>query len=483
MNMFLTKKQQNMDALPGEKARVNAARWLLWGYIGLTVAGILLHILYRRSSNQPINWYYQILTLGIGLAACIALCRLPQSLSKAMLTFAVLGTICITALLVYQVKEEGDYLTILFMFHIAVFSLGLILGFKIAVLYATAFAIAWITISLIYAVAPGELVLAIVLAYAVALPSKVVEQLITESTAELSRINDMLRVEITERRRVEAELQKHKDHLEDEVEARTAELRAEIAERQRTEEKLQQRTLELETRNEELDAFAHTVAHDLKNPLTALVGYSNLLESRYGQLAEDRIHYALNVIAQNGRKMTNIIDELLLLATVRKASDVTMTELDMATIVNEAQKRLADLIKTHNVHIDSPATWPAAWGYGPWVEEVWTNYISNAIKYGGRPPEIELGATYIQDDAQICFWVRDNGHGLTAEEQARLFTPFTRLAQVQVKGHGLGLSIVRRIVEKLGGEVRVESEIGRGSAFAFTLPPSNTASHTHASDS
>ena len=95
--------------------------------------------------------------------------------------------------------------------------------------------------------------------------------------------------------------------------------------------------------------------------------------------------------------------------------------------------------------------------------------MSNALKYGGQPPRVELGATE-QEDGTVRFWVRDNGHGLTPEEQARLFTPFTRLDQVSAKGHGLGLSIVRRIVEKMGGQVGVESQVGQGSTFVFTLP-------------
>jgi signal transduction histidine kinase len=74
----------------------------------------------------------------------------------------------------------------------------------------------------------------------------------------------------------------------------------------------------------------------------------------------------------------------------------------------------------------------------------------------------------------LCFWVRDNGAGLTPEEKARLFTPFTRFDQIRAKGHGLGLSIVRRIVEKLGGEVGIESEVGQGSTFSFTLPGCET---------
>jgi signal transduction histidine kinase len=106
------------------------------------------------------------------------------------------------------------------------------------------------------------------------------------------------------------------------------------------------------------------------------------------------------------------------------------------------------------------------------VEEVWANYISNAIKYGGKPPRIELGAGP-QPNGTVRFWVRDNGHGLSIEDQRRLFGEFSRLSEGQVEGHGLGLSIVRRIVTKLGGEVGVESQIGQGSMFYFTLPAAN----------
>ena len=110
-------------------------------------------------------------------------------------------------------------------------------------------------------------------------------------------------------------------------------------------------------------------------------------------------------------------------------------------------------------------------GRGAWVEEVWVNYVSNAIKYGGRPPRVELGATE-QENETAHFWVCDNGAGLEPEEQARIFTPFTQLHQTRTGGYGLGLSIVRRIVEKLGGKVTVASDCapGRGCTFGFTLP-------------
>jgi signal transduction histidine kinase len=143
----------------------------------------------------------------------------------------------------------------------------------------------------------------------------------------------------------------------------------------------------------------------------------------------------------------------------------------MANIVDEARLRLSDLIEERQAEIVLPeaSAWPVALGHAEWIVEVWVNYFSNAIKYGGQPPCMKLGAE-AQPDGMVRFWARDNGHGLSPEEQARLFTPFTRLNQVRAKGHGLGLSIVRRIVEKLGGQVGVESRIGQGSSFFFTLP-------------
>jgi signal transduction histidine kinase len=113
----------------------------------------------------------------------------------------------------------------------------------------------------------------------------------------------------------------------------------------------------------------------------------------------------------------------------------------------------------------------AALGYAGWVEEVWVNYISNAIKYGNKPPRVELGATP-QPDGMIRFWVRDNGPGLSPEQQAKLFTPFTQLSPIRATGYGLGLSIVARIMDKLGGQVGVESEgiAGRGSLFYLLRP-------------
>jgi signal transduction histidine kinase len=236
-------------------------------------------------------------------------------------------------------------------------------------------------------------------------------------------------------------------------------------------ERLRQHTAELEASNQELDAFAHSAAHDIKNPLARVVGFAELLEGDYATLPEETLRSSLHRIAQTGRKMSNIVDELLLLSSMRQVEEIDLRPVDMAGIVTEAQDRLDDLIAEHQVEFILPpsGTWPVAIGYAPWIEEVWVNYLSNAIKYGGRPPQVELGATE-EENGMVRFWIRDNGPGLTPEEQARLFTPFTRLDLVRAKGHGLGLSIVRRIVERLGGEVGVDSRVGEGSVFSFILP-------------
>ncbi len=235
---------------------------------------------------------------------------------------------------------------------------------------------------------------------------------------------------------------------------------------------------DLEARNEELDAFAHTAAHNLQKPVHLIIKYADLL-AKEARLPESLQHY-LYAIVRTGHKMNNIIHELQVLAGVRKA-EVELNPLNMGRIVAEVQQRLAYMIEEYQAKIILPEAWPAATGHAPWVEEVWGNYMSNAIKYGGHPPRLQLGGT-ARSDGMVRFWVRDNGTGLRPEEQAQLFTPFIQLRQISPQGHGLGLSIVRRIVEKLGGEVGVESEgvPGQGSVFFFTLPGVSNQNNTSA---
>jgi PAS domain S-box-containing protein len=221
----------------------------------------------------------------------------------------------------------------------------------------------------------------------------------------------------------------------------------------------------------ELNAFAHTVAHDLKNPLSNIMGYLSIIVGEFDTLSREEMRSFLETADRMSYKMVNIIDELLLLASVRKQDEVPIEMLDMAPIVEGALERLSLLIDEYDAAIwqPTPNAWPIAYGHAPWVEEVWANYISNAVKYGGEPPCIELGGDALPGGT-ARFWVRDNGPGISPEDQRRLFSQYTRLDEARARGHGLGLSIVHRIVEKLGGAVAVESAQGKGSVFSFTLP-------------
>lgn len=228
----------------------------------------------------------------------------------------------------------------------------------------------------------------------------------------------------------------------------------------------------LEKRNMELKAFARTVAHDLKNPLNGIIGVSDLLLAKCAGETDEISKEYLQWIAESGEKMVEIIDALLLLAGASQQSSVETQALEMSLLINQVvEKRLAHMIRDFQGEIRFPDSdsWPVAMGYEPWVEEIWANYLSNGLKYGGEPPFLELGANTL-DDGKIRFWVRDNGPGLTKEAQAKLFKPFTRLHRNRADGHGLGLSIVQQVVEKLGGQAGVESVVGEGSLFYFTLP-------------
>ena len=224
--------------------------------------------------------------------------------------------------------------------------------------------------------------------------------------------------------------------------------------------------------NADLEAFALTVAHELKTPLSIMMGNSYLLGKKEYQESSIKIEEVAKQITETSLKMDNIIQEMLQLASQHPSEKVQIQPLDMNEIVTETLQQLDHLIIERQAKIKTPTEWPTAQGYGPWIEKVWINYISNALKYGGNAPEIELGAEQ-QANGHIRFWVRDSGPGMTAAEQSRVFSQFTRFNTTKATGHGLGLSISQSIIEKLGGEVGVESRPQAGSTFYFTLPHVN----------
>ncbi len=239
---------------------------------------------------------------------------------------------------------------------------------------------------------------------------------------------------------------------------------------------LDKKNKELERKNNtiskqmsELDAFAQTIAHELKTPLGVIVGYSHLLDKADIYENYDRIQQVGKEITKTSLKMNTIIQEMLLMAKLRQIDEIKIERLDMEKIVTECIARLGSFILETQAEIITPETWLPVKGYAPWVEKVWDNYLSNAIKYGGENPRIELGVEK-GDNGQVRFWVKDYGRGMTLIQQEKAFRQFTRFNPTTIQGHGLGLSIAHRIIEKLGGEVGVESEIKAGSTFYFTLP-------------
>ncbi len=253
---------------------------------------------------------------------------------------------------------------------------------------------------------------------------------------------------------------------QDQLREYAATLQAQNEDLVRTENQLREDAVSLKARNEELDAYAHTVAHNLKNPLSVIITAADVI-NEVANLTRKELKDFLLQIKSTAFEMNNIIDNLLLLSEVRKVES-PLEPVDMARVVDNVGNRLKYLIKEYRGRLNYPKVWPTAIGYGPWIEEVWANYISNALKYGGPASRVELGATP-QPDGMIRFWTRDKGPGIPPEAQGCLFTPFTQLRKTHRVGHGLGLSIVLRIVEKLGGQVGVESEVGNGSLFYFTL--------------
>ncbi len=544
--------------------RVKTARVILLGHVFSQTMGLFINLMgialkwLRPPAYRPIWLYTILLAVSLG-AALLAIRWLDHSLRLAMWMYAVVGALALTALLVHDAMVVGNGQTplLIALFHVGVLALGLALGFKDAVVYATLVSILCAVLGILYGDS-GTIFASIAVAYAMTLPFWLIERMeidllkseecfgivfrdsldviliVDPDTREIIRANraaesilgydseqlagkpfaslsaplpnqpdpDLLlgldttsaifgshrflradgspcpmdltatRIpwgnrkvtlvtlrDVAEREATEQELRLYRRQLEELVEARTAALQA---------------------RNEELDAFAHTVAHDLKSPLTRLIGASKILQTSYEDLSAEERRYYLEAIEEGSYRMSSIIEELMLLAGVRQSDDMTLSTLDMASIIEEAEERLSYLIKKYDAEIIKPERWPAAMGYAPWVEEIWVNYLSNAIKYGGVPPQVELGYSFEAHQGRLCFWVRDNGEGLTNEQVARLFVPFTRIDETRAEGDGVGLSIVRRIVEKLGGDVEVESAQGEGSVFSFSLPAAEDVDNVYA---
>ncbi len=284
----------------------------------------------------------------------------------------------------------------------------------------------------------------------------------------LTEMQQQLLREFELRTSVELELKSHQVHLEELVLERTHEL-------EQQKQKLEQQSVMLKEQNTELDAFAHTVAHDLKHPLTNLIGMSTLLSQAFDALDQKKQQEFLARIIQSSHKMNNIINSLLQLSSLRHDADSPVVEVDIAQTIRNATKQLASFVEEHHAVLAIQEGMPSAKGQSQWIEQIWLNYISNAVKYGGQPASIEIGYTLDSPSGFCQFWVKDHGKGVPEDKVGQLFAEFNKLDSVRLDSHGLGLSIVRRICQKLGGFCGYESAAEGGSRFWFTLPTAASA--------
>jgi hypothetical protein len=234
----------------------------------------------------------------------------------------------------------------------------------------------------------------------------------------------------------------------------------------RTRAILEREQNKLKQENDDLEAFSQSVAHDLKNPLASLKMASDTLVDTLDEADEMAREISALICTETGRMQT-MIDELLALARIRRA-EVTPEPVDMGPLVEKVVADMEDVLS--GADLNFPSTWWPVLGHEGGLRRVWTNLLSNAVKYGGEPPRIGIGARR-EGEGRVSYWVRDDGPGIPAEQQERIFEVFVRLEDEQASGHGVGLSIVKRILEKLGGEVWVESPDGpsSGTRIGFTL--------------
>jgi signal transduction histidine kinase len=240
-----------------------------------------------------------------------------------------------------------------------------------------------------------------------------------------------------------------------------------LHQRNRTEAALRRYAHTLEAANRELNAYSYTLAHDLKSPLALITGYAYLLDSEPLSDEGRAMLASITTVSENMAKMT---DDLLQLARLRDA-ETSVVSVDMNAVVQQALERF----ENQRDHITIEGSLPPVLGHAPWLVEVFANLINNALKYTppDRVPRITIRGR--SDGAWVRYEVSDNGIGISPQDRQRIFEMFTRLPEgQQQRGLGIGLSIVQRTVERLGGRVGVDSVQGQGSTFWFTLKPPQT---------
>jgi PAS domain S-box-containing protein len=226
---------------------------------------------------------------------------------------------------------------------------------------------------------------------------------------------------------------------------------------------------ELESKNSELERFTYTVSHDLKSPLFTIRGFLGYLEQDALAGKHERVKADMQRITAATEKMQMLLNDLLELSRIGRLKNESVS-IEFEELARDAVELVHGQIMERGVAVHIDANLPTVFGDRQRLLEVLQNLVDNASKFMGdqKEPRIEIGQAG-EDDEKPVFYVRDNGIGILPEHHDRVFGLFNKL-DVKSDGTGIGLALVKRIIEVHGGRIWVQSEAGKGSTFYFTLP-------------
>jgi signal transduction histidine kinase len=228
---------------------------------------------------------------------------------------------------------------------------------------------------------------------------------------------------------------------------------------------------ELEAKNAELERFTYTVSHDLKSPLVTITGFLGYLENDALQGNIDKVKTDISRISNAARKMENLLNDLLELSRVGRLLN-PFENIPFEEVVREALEQVRGRMEAGQVQVEVQKDLPVVCGDRERLIEVLQNLLENAAKYtsGCPDPQVVIGTQGVNERQYPILFVRDNGIGIDPEYHERVFGLFTKL-NPQIEGTGVGLALVKRIIETHGGRIWIESSPGDGATFLFTLPP------------